>query len=209
MDDVAIFFRKLLDLVSALQARTSSGRAALLPRDAGASYQDAGFNFKVWASAERAAFIPAGHFCIVTDRTTRESSANPRRQGVLRVRRVCFHANVRRGAGAGDRALLFGILERMKFDSYMWNYDRLAPELRGDFRSPDRRRGSMGISAADRLDFGYLFESRGGDSDLQRPGVRDPIDFNEHRATFIAPGKLNTFKHYYRIGGSRPSVWRR
>ena len=31
--------------------------------------------------------------------------------------------------------------------------------------------------------------------------MRDSIDFNEHRATFIAPGKLNTFKHYYRIGG--------
>ena len=31
--------------------------------------------------------------------------------------------------------------------------------------------------------------------------MHDPVEFNEHRATFIAPGKLNTFKHYYRIGG--------
>ena len=85
----------------------------------------------------------------------------------------------------------------MKFDSYMWNYDRLAPELREDFavQIADEFNGDL---AADRLDFG-LFEPWAA-SDLKAL-MRDPIDFNEHRATFIAPGKLNTFKHYYRIGG--------
>ena len=32
----------------------------------------------------------------------------------------------------GDPRLM-GILESMKFDSYMWNYDRLSGDLRGDF----------------------------------------------------------------------------
>ena len=32
----------------------------------------------------------------------------------------------------GDPRLM-GILECMKFDSYMWNYDRLSGDLRGDF----------------------------------------------------------------------------
>lgn len=194
LDDVAIFFRKP-SIWSALYKadflRASGIRFLETP---GASYQDAGFNFKVWASAERATFIPQAILHYRQD--NEKSSVN----SAAKVFCVCDeYASMQTFVEglAGDRALLFGILERMKFDSYMWNYDRLAPELREDFavQIADEFNGDL---AADRLDFG-LFEPWAA-SDLKAL-MRDPIDFNEHRATFIAPGKLNTFKHYYRIGG--------
>lgn len=31
--------------------------------------------------------------------------------------------------------------------------------------------------------------------------IKDPETFENARTEYAAPGKLNTFKHYYRIGG--------
>ena len=194
LDDVAIFFRKPSIWSALYKVDFLRARGIRFLETPGASYQDAGFNFKVWASAERATFIPQAILHYRQD--NEKSSVN----SAAKVFCVCDeYASMQTFVEglAGDRALLFGILERMKFDSYMWNYDRLAPELREDFavQIADEFNGDL---AADRLDFG-LFEPWAA-SDLKAL-MRDPIDFNEHRATFIAPGKLNTFKHYYRIGG--------
>lgn len=194
LNDVAIFFRKP-SIWSALYKadflRTCGIRFLETP---GASYQDAGFNFKVWASAERATFIPQAILHYRQD--NEKSSVN----SAAKVFCVCDeYASMQKfveGLSA-DRTVLFGILVRMKFDSYMWNYDRLAPELREEFAI--RIAGEFNEDlAVGRLDFG-LFEPWAA-SDL-RALMRDPVKFNEHRATFIAPGKFNTFKHYFRIGG--------
>lgn len=194
LDDVAIFFRKPSIWSALYKADFLRACGIRFLETPGASYQDAGFNFKVWASAERATFIPQAILHYRQD--NEKSSVN----SAAKVFCVCDeYASMQTFVEglAGDQALLFGILERMKFDSYMWNYDRLAPELRENFavQIADEFNGDL---AADRLDFG-LFEPWAA-SDLKAL-MRDPIDFNEHRATFIAPGKLNTFKHYYRIGG--------
>ncbi len=134
LDDVAIFFRKPSIWSALYKVDFLRARGIRFLETPGASYQDAGFNFKVWASAERATFIPqailhyrqdnekssvnsaakvfcvcdeyasvgerrarnvhpAGHSALPTGQ--REVLGELRRQGVLRVRRVCFHANVR------------------------------------------------------------------------------------------------------------------
>ncbi len=194
LDDAAIFFRKPSIWSALYKADFLRTRGIRFLETPGASYQDAGFNFKVWASAERATFIPQAVLHYRQD--NEKSSVN----SAAKVFCVCDeYASMQKFVEglSDDRSLLFGILVRMKFDSYMWNYDRLAPELREEFAI--RIAGEFNEDlAAGRLDFD-LFEPWAA-SDL-RALMRDPVEFNEHRATFIAPGKLNTFKHYFRIGG--------
>ena len=92
---------------------------------------------------------------------------------------------------------LQGVLERMKFNSYLWNYDRLSAELRAEFL----KRAAQELKAdldAGRIDL-TLFEPW-AEADL-RALIKDPETFAKCRTEYAAPGKLNTFKHYYRIGG--------
>lgn len=130
IDDLAIFFRKP-SIWSALY-RTSflKGNGIDFLETPGASYQDAGFNFKVWASAARATFIadPILHYRQDNEKSSVNSAA--------KVYCVCDEyasmASFVNDRLDGDPRLM-GILESMKFDSYMWNYDRLSGDLRGDF----------------------------------------------------------------------------
>ena len=57
LDDVAIFFRKPSIWSALYKVDFLRARGIRFLETPGASYQDAGFNFKVWASAERATFI--------------------------------------------------------------------------------------------------------------------------------------------------------
>ena len=94
------------------------------------AYQDAGFNFKVWASAARATFIadPILHYRQDNEKSSVNSAA--------KVYCVCDeYASMTSFVNDrldGDQRLM-GILECMKFDSYMWSSDRLSGDLRGDF----------------------------------------------------------------------------
>ena len=130
IDDLAIFFRKP-SIWSALY-RTSflKDNGIDFLETPGASYQDAGFNFKVWASAARATFIadPILHYRQDNEKSSVNSAA--------KVYCVCDEyasmASFVNDRLDGDPRLM-GILECMKFDSYMWNYDRLSGGLRGGF----------------------------------------------------------------------------
>ena len=96
----------------------------------GASYQDAGFNFKVWASAERAAFIADPILCYRQD--NEKSSVN----SPNKVFCVCDeYAEMQRFwmNAPSLKAQLQGILMRMKVDTYRWNDERLVDELREQF----------------------------------------------------------------------------
>lgn len=130
IDDLAIFFRKP-SIWSALYRSSFLGDNGIdFLETPGASYQDAGFNFKVWASAARATFIadPILHYRQDNEKSSVNSSA--------KVYCVCDEyasmASFVNDRLEGDPRLM-GILECMKFDSYMWNYDRLSGDLRGDF----------------------------------------------------------------------------
>ena len=85
----------------------------------------------------------------------------------------------------------------MKFNSYLWNYDRLSTELRAEFL----KRAAQELKTD--LDAGHvdlaLFEPW-AEADL-RALIKEPETFAKCRTEYAAPGKLNTFKHYYRIGG--------
>ena len=98
---------------------------------------------------------------------------------------------------------LQGILMRMKVDTYRWNDERLVEELREQFW----KKASSELKAdwdAGRFDLS-LFDPR-GETDL-RLMVKSPRAYIDSRFGFKKPGKINTFKHYFKIGGL-PLVWR-
>ena len=130
IDDLAIFFRKPSIWSALYRSSFLRDNGIDFLETPGASYQDAGFNFKVWASAARATFIadPILHYRQDNEKSSVNSSA--------KVYCVCDEyasmASFVNDRLDGDPRLM-GILECMKFDSYMWNYDRLSGDLRGDF----------------------------------------------------------------------------
>lgn len=96
----------------------------------GASYQDAGFNFKVWASSDNAVLINEAYLHYRQDNEA--SSVN----SPGKVFCVCDeYAEMHRYLDTRwrDRTYLRSILARMKFDSYEWNYDRLSDDLKKTF----------------------------------------------------------------------------
>ena len=106
----------------------NENKIELLPTP-GASYQDTGFNFKVWVITKRAVFTEAAflHY-----RLDNESSSvhNPGK-----VFNVCKeYEEIEKYLRARDLYGRFGeIMQMAKFGAYYWNIYRLSPDLRKDF----------------------------------------------------------------------------
>lgn len=96
----------------------------------GASYQDASFNFKVWACAQRVRLMED---CFLHYRQDNEASSI---HSPGKVYCVCDeYAEMERFLN--ERPILKGKLEgirlRLKYDTYNWNYERLSEELQKEF----------------------------------------------------------------------------
>ena len=194
IDDLAIFFRKPSIWSALYRVSFLRDNGIDFLETPGASYQDAGFNFKVWASAARATFIvdPILHYRQDNEKSSVNSAA--------KVFCVCDeYASMTSFVNDrldGDPRLM-GILECMKFDSYMWNYDRLSGDLRGDFIV----RASSEF--ADDLDKGLvdfrLFDPWTA-ADL-RLLVSDPERFCELHERAAGGGALGTVRRLLALGG--------
>lgn len=194
IDDFAIFFRKPSIWSGLYRASFLAENGIGFLETPGASYQDAGFNFKVWASAERATFIadPVLYYRQDNEKSSVNSAA--------KVRCVCDeYASMtdfvlsQRGA---DRKLL-GILERMKFDSYLWNYDRLSNELRLEFLELASREFASDI-ASGMVDLA-LFEPW-AKAELAAL-ADDPQRFVEVHSASPASGFFDSLRRYMALGG--------
>ena len=96
----------------------------------GASYQDASFNFKVWACAKRVRLVKE---CYLHYRQDNEASSI---NSPGKVYCICDeYEEMQRFLD--DHQVLKGLLEpvmvRIKYDSYMWNYVRLSEPLQAEF----------------------------------------------------------------------------
>ena len=96
----------------------------------GASYQDTSFNFKVWACAERVACLgePLVHY-----RQDNEASSvnSPAKLGCVFGE---YEEIDRFLEERPKKKRLFKSVEMtVRYNDYMWNYERLAPELRLEF----------------------------------------------------------------------------
>lgn len=97
----------------------------------GASYQDASFNFKVWACANRVFCLDRALLHYRQDNVS--SSVNASTGKVFCVRDE-YDEMERFIASLGrDQKMLTHIMNRLRFDSYMWNIDRLASPMREEF----------------------------------------------------------------------------
>ena len=93
----------------------------------GASFQDASFNFKVWACAERVKLYPEAFLHYRQD--NENSSVNSK--GKLYC--VCDeYEEMQRflDMHPEKKGRLEGVKSRIKFDSYMWNYVRVSPKYK-------------------------------------------------------------------------------
>lgn len=195
LDDLAVFFRKP-SIWSALYRRdflVDDGIRFL--ETPGASYQDSGFNFKVWASARRVAFLGAP---VLNYRQDNEGSSvnNPGKVFCVCDEYASMEEFVRARGSADERRLL-AILQRMKLDSYLWNYDRLAPELRPAFveRAAEEFRAAFKRGEVDLA----LFEPA-AEADL-RAMVADPAAFCVERDAAASAGAAGALRRYLRMGG--------
>ena len=195
LDDLAVFFRKP-SIWSALYRRdflVDDGIRFL--ETPGASYQDSGFNFKVWASARRGAFLAAP---VLNYRQDNEGSSvnNPGKVFCVCDEYASMEEFVRARGSADERRFL-AILQRMKLDSYLWNYDRLAPELRPAFveRAAEEFRAAFKRGEVDLA----LFEPA-AEADL-RAMVADPAAFCVERDAAASAGAAGALRRYLRMGG--------
>jgi glycosyltransferase involved in cell wall biosynthesis len=160
----------------------------------GASYQDTGFNFKVWISATRAWFV---HPAYLHYRQDNEQSSVNSPGKVMCV--ADEHAEIARYLAARpDRAYLDGVRLRVKFDNYLWNYDRLNPDLKPEFL----RRMSAEFAAD--LNAGRDFSefNPGQLADVERI-AREPNLWAAAWAAKDAHGYASKARHYLRSGGPK------
>ena len=96
----------------------------------GASYQDLSFTFKVWSLAKRVRLVPD---CFLHYRQDNEASSVNSPGKVYCVYDEYCEISRFLDEHPPLKGKLEGVKNRLKYDSYMWNYERLSPELRVEF----------------------------------------------------------------------------
>lgn len=129
LDAVQVFYRKP-SIWSAIYSRNFLDKNHIrFLETPGASYQDTSFNFKIWACAETIVLIDE---VILHYRQDNESSSI---NAPGKVYCVCdeYEEMVRFLQFSEKREALNPILVKMRYDSYMWNYERLTEPLQRQF----------------------------------------------------------------------------
>lgn len=95
----------------------------------GASYQDCGFNFKVWVTAKRVRLLKE---CLLHYRVDNAASSvhNPGKVYCVRDEYVEMHRFLKEKNAGQD---LFQLWARLKYVQYLWNYERLSLPLQDEF----------------------------------------------------------------------------
>lgn len=166
----------------------------------GASFQDCSFAFKVLASAERAVCVDE---TVVRYRQDNEGSSV---KAVDKAFCTCGeYAEIERWIGcefaarhgeAESRELL-RVAQVAKYDSYMWSYVRLAPELRAPFLE------RMAREFARALEDGSvsLADFRPWKRANLEAIVHDPERWLKTYPSYATAGPLGRMVHYLRLGG--------
>lgn len=163
---------------------------------AGASYQDLGFQFKVWVKSQKVAMSeePILHY----RQDNEASSVNDTQKAMY----VCkeFDMALRFIRHDPQREMLEKVLFRLRYDSYMWNFARLAPEQRREFVAKmheDLRAGFRG-GAYDRSLF----------SDYQNANLRYLMEHPKRFEQFFPnnPTPLRKGLYYLLVAGPKAAL---
>jgi glycosyltransferase involved in cell wall biosynthesis len=95
----------------------------------GASYQDAGFNFKVWAAAENALLLDEHYLHYRTD----NAASSVKDKGKVWAVAEEYEDAAAFIARLPCAEVLAHIMQARRFESYRWNLERLDPEVRPEF----------------------------------------------------------------------------
>jgi len=159
----------------------------------GASYQDTAWTFKVWFNARRVVFLQEAFLHYRQD--NQSSSVNSPGK-VYCV--VDEHTEMDRYLSSREiPAWLPAVKAKMKFDTYLWNYDRLVEELQREFitymateLNADKANGL--------LDTALFKEWNLHDLDII---LKSPKEFHRRRAYAGAEGRVGKALYYLKTGG--------
>lgn len=160
----------------------------------GASYQDSSFNFKVWTSADRVAFMPEAflHY-----RQDNESSSVNSPGKAYCVCDECAEMERFLAARPEKEERLRPVLLKVKYDSYLWNYERLSPRFQLEFLR--RVAEEFGEHAREEA-FAAMPLEPWKREDLCRI-LASPERYHRRRAAFARFGRAGKMLHYLAMGG--------
>lgn len=161
----------------------------------GASYQDASFNFKVWCSAERVQLLRDAFLHYRQD--NENSSVNSKGK----VFCICDEYEEMQhflDEHPEKKGQMEYIKNRIKYDSYIWNYERLAPKYKYIFieRAASELKEDMADAKLEKSYFEwYRWENLFAI-------INDPIDW--HTKTMLSTGK--TYVESHQVDNIRNSI---
>lgn len=196
MDYPEVFYRKP-SIWSAIYRRSFLEKNGIrFLETPGASYQDTSFNFKVWACASRVALI---NRAVLHYRQDNESSSinSPGKAFCVCDEYGEMERFVSSLPQSDEKERLLRILVRLRFDTYMWNYERLSEPLQLGFLQ------TMRETFSDENDRGLLDTSLFDEGKLEKRdlAINHPDLFHLRCSRYASRGKLDTLKRYYKAGG--------
>lgn len=165
----------------------------------GASFQDASFTFKVFASATRAVYL---HDPVVEYRQDNENSSVHTSNKVECTNVECAETerwlkeDFAKTAPKSEVDRLVRILHVIKYDLYMWTYIRLAPEYHIQFLE---RMASEYRAAIKAGEFSTDDLASWKKANLQAI-LASPTTWEQKYGNFANEGKLGRALHYARVG---------
>ena len=161
----------------------------------GASYQDLSFSFKVWANASKVVLLREAFV------NYRQDNENSSINSPGKVFCVCdeFEEMERFVDEHPELEFLKKVEVRLKFDSYIWNFKRLSPELRAEFL-PHFYEEFLLEEALGNIDYSMFLPWNEVDCRLL---LKDPIKFLKQANRLNCKyGSLTQVQRYLKAGGS-------
>ena len=199
--DTTRFFKQKPSIWSAVYKRSFLVQNGIrfLPTP-GASFQDTSFAFKVIACADAATCV---HDSVLLYRQDNENSSVNSSAKVFCVNEE--YAEIERwirdefaaGHSPDDVARLLKFNALIKYDSYMWNYVRLAPQFYKEFL---RRMTDEFQDALNRGDFALTDLKPWKRANLAAI-MKDPDRWVDENPTFATDGAAGRARYYARVGG--------
>ena len=199
--DTTQFFKQKPSIWSAVYRRDFLERNGItfLPTP-GASFQDTSFAFKVIACADKAVYL---HDAVLSYRQDNENSSVNSSAKVFCVNTEYaeierwIREDYARDHASDDVARMLKFNQLIKYDSYMWNYVRLAPKFYKEFLVQMAKEFQAALDAGDFS----LDDLKPWKRANLAAILKDPEGWVDEHPSFATDGALGRAKYYASVGG--------
>ena len=199
--DTTRFFKQKPSIWSAVYRRDFLERNGItfLPTP-GASFQDTSFAFKVIACADRAVYL---HDAVLSYRQDNENSSVNSSAKVFCVNTEYaeierwIREDYARDHASDDVERMLKFNQLIKYDSYMWNYVRLAPKFYKEFLVQMAKEFQAALDAGDFS----LDDLKPWKRANLAAILKDPEGWVDEHPSFATDGALGRAKYYASVGG--------